>query len=146
MEVANAGELGGTYAGSPLGCRAALAVLDVIEKYDLNERGRVIGEKVIERFNHLAEKYDIIGDVRGLGAMCAMEFVKDKQTKEPNKEIVGTIINEANKRGLITLSAGLYGNVIRVLMPLVITDEQLEEGLDILEESIAAATSALQVQ
>ncbi|MED0675472.1 4-aminobutyrate--2-oxoglutarate transaminase [Aneurinibacillus thermoaerophilus] len=145
MEMSNPGELGGTYSGSPLGCRAALAVLDVIEKYNLNERGRVIGEKVMERFAKLAEKYDIIGDVRGLGAMCAMEFVKDKQTKEPNKEVVGTIVNEANKRGLITLSAGLYGNVLRVLMPLVITDEQLEEGLDILEESIAAATSALQV-
>ncbi|AMA74096.1 4-aminobutyrate aminotransferase [Aneurinibacillus sp. XH2] len=145
MEMSNPGELGGTYSGSPLGCRAALAVLDVIEKYNLNERGRVIGEKVMKRFAKLAEKYDIIGDVRGLGAMCAMEFVKDKQTKEPNKEVVGTIVNEANKRGLITLSAGLYGNVLRVLMPLVITDEQLEEGLDILEESIAAATSALQV-
>lgn len=145
MEAANPGELGGTYAGSPLGCRAALAVLDVIEKNDLNEKGRIIGEKVMERFNRLADKYDIIGDVRGLGAMCAIEFVKDRQTKEPNKEIVGTIVNEANKRGLITLSAGLFGNVLRVLMPLVITDEQLEEGLDIIEEAMEAATSALQV-
>ncbi|GED15033.1 4-aminobutyrate--2-oxoglutarate transaminase [Aneurinibacillus migulanus] len=145
MEAANPGELGGTYAGSPLGCRAALAVLDVIEKNDLSEKGRIIGEKVMERFNRLADKYDIIGDVRGLGAMCAIEFVKDRQTKEPNKEIVGTIVNEANKRGLITLSAGLFGNVLRVLMPLVITDEQLEEGLDIIEEAMEAATSALQV-
>lgn len=145
MEAANPGELGGTYAGSPLGCRAALAVLDMIEKHDLNEKGRIIGEKVMDRFNRLADKYDIIGDVRGLGAMCAIEFVKDRQTKEPNKEIVGTIVNEANKRGLITLSAGLFGNVLRVLMPLVITDEQLEEGLDIIEEAMEAATSALQV-
>jgi 4-aminobutyrate aminotransferase/(S)-3-amino-2-methylpropionate transaminase len=145
MEAANPGELGGTYAGSPLGCRAALAVLDIIEKQNLNEKARIIGEKFKERMGRLAEKYDIIGDVRGLGAMCAVEFVKDRQTKEPNKEVVGTIINEANKRGLITLSAGLYGNVLRILMPLVITDEQLEEGFNILEESLAAATSALQV-
>lgn len=77
--------------------------------------------------------------------MCAMEFVKDRQTKEPNKEVVSKIVEEANKRGLITLSAGLYGNVMRVLMPLVITDEQLEEGLNILEEAIEAAVSALHV-
>lgn len=145
MDAANPGELGGTYAGSPLGCRAALAVLDVIEKQNLNDKASVIGEKVMERFNSLAEKYDCIGDVRGLGAMCAMEFVKDRATKEPNKEIVGKIVDEANKRGLITLSAGLYSNVMRVLMPLVITDEQLEEGLNILEESVEAAVSALHV-
>jgi 4-aminobutyrate aminotransferase / (S)-3-amino-2-methylpropionate transaminase / 5-aminovalerate transaminase len=145
MDVAAPGELGGTYAGSPLGCRAALAVLDVIEKRGLNERAAIIGEKVMERFDQFSRKYDIIGDVRGLGAMCAMEFVKDPVTREPNKEIVASIVNEANKRGLITLSAGLHGNVLRTLMPLVITDEQLEEGLTILEQSIAAATSALQV-
>ncbi|MFT9848730.1 4-aminobutyrate--2-oxoglutarate transaminase [Aneurinibacillus sp. REN35] len=145
MDAANPGELGGTYAGSPLGCRAALAVLDVIEKQNLNDKASVIGEKVMERFNSLAEKYDCIGDVRGLGAMCAMEFVKDRETKEPNKEIVSKIVDEANKRGLITLSAGLYSNVMRVLMPLVITDEQLEEGLNILEESVEAAVSALHV-
>ncbi|WP_035100274.1 4-aminobutyrate--2-oxoglutarate transaminase [Aneurinibacillus terranovensis] len=146
MDTANPGELGGTYAGSPLGCRAALTVLDVIEKEKLNERGESIGKKVIERFTQFAAKYDIIGDVRGLGAMCAMEFIKNKETLEPNKEVVTSIVNEANKRGLITLSAGLYGNVMRVLMPLVITDEQLEEGLNILEESIEAAVSVLQVQ
>jgi 4-aminobutyrate aminotransferase/(S)-3-amino-2-methylpropionate transaminase len=146
MEASNPGELGGTYSGSPLGCRAALAVLDVIEKYNLNDRALEIGEKVMARFARMQEKYDIIGDIRGLGAMCAIEFVKNRQTKEPNKEVVAAIIDENNKRGLITLGAGLYGNVLRVLMPLVITDEQLEEGLNILEDSIAAVTSSLQVQ
>ncbi|MBN6187875.1 4-aminobutyrate--2-oxoglutarate transaminase [Aneurinibacillus sp. BA2021] len=145
MDAANPGELGGTYAGSPLGCRAALAVLDIIEKQNLNEKASLIGQKVMDRFHSLADKYEFIGDVRGLGAMCAMEFVKDRQTKEPNKEVVSKIVEEANKRGLITLSAGLYGNVMRVLMPLVITDEQLEEGLNILEEAIEAAVSALHV-
>jgi 4-aminobutyrate aminotransferase/(S)-3-amino-2-methylpropionate transaminase len=146
MEASNPGELGGTYSGSPLGCRAALAVLDVIEKYNLNDRALEIGEKVMARFARMQEKYDIIGDIRGLGAMCAIEFVKNRQTKEPNKDVVAAIINENNKRGLITLGAGLYGNVLRVLMPLVITDEQLEEGLNIMEDSIAAVTSSLQVQ
>ena len=145
MEEASPGELGGTYAGSPLGCRAALAVLDIIEKQNLNARSNEIGAKVMNRFARLAEKYDIIGDVRGLGSMCALEFVTDRATREPNKDIVGSIVAEANKRGLITLSAGLFGNVLRVLMPLVITDEQLEEGLNILEESIEAAVSALHV-
>ncbi len=144
MNVSNPGELGGTYAGCPLGCRAGLAVLDTMEKLNLNERGTAIGEKVMKRFAQFKEKYEVIGDVRGLGAMCAIEFVKDRVTKEPNKEIVSAIITEANRRGLVLLSAGLYGNVIRVLMPLVITDEQLEEGLDILEEAIVAETSYLQ--
>lgn len=145
MEEASPGELGGTYAGSPLGCRAALAVLDIIEKQDLNTRSVEVGAKVMDHFARLAEKYDIIGDVRGLGSMCALEFVTDRATREPNKDIVSSIVAEANKRGLITLSAGLFGNVLRVLMPLVITDEQLEEGLTILEESIEAAVSALHV-
>ncbi|BAU29683.1 4-aminobutyrate aminotransferase [Aneurinibacillus soli] len=144
MEAANPGELGGTYAGSPLGCRAALAVLDIIEKHDLNKKSNDVGAKVMERFARLAEKYDIIGDVRGLGAMCAIEFVMDRATREPNKDVVTHLVAEANKRGLITLNAGLFGNVLRVLMPLVITDEQLEEGLDIIEESLAVAVSALQ--
>ncbi|MFD2368806.1 4-aminobutyrate--2-oxoglutarate transaminase [Brevibacillus sp. GCM10020057] len=144
MNVANPGELGGTYSGCPLGCRSGLAVLETIEKHGLNERGAAIGQKVMERFHQFKEKFDVVGDVRGLGAMCAIEFVKDRTTKEPNKEIVSAIIQEANSRGLILLSAGLFSNVIRVLMPLVITDEQLEEGLTILEESIVAQTASLQ--
>ncbi|MFE4709096.1 4-aminobutyrate--2-oxoglutarate transaminase [Peribacillus simplex] len=146
MEVSSPGELGGTYAGSPLGCAAALAVLDIIEEEKLNERGEQLGEVVMNRFRKLAEKFDVIGEVRGLGSMCAMEFVKNRETKEPNKDIVNQLIKEANNRGLLLLSAGAFGNVLRVLMPLVITDEQLAEGLDILEESLEAAYSALTVQ
>ncbi|MBO9131151.1 4-aminobutyrate--2-oxoglutarate transaminase [Bacillus sp. 165] len=138
MNAADVGELGGTYAGSPLGCRAALAVLEIIEKEQLNTRAEQLGERVREKMQQIAGRFDQVGDVRGLGAMCAMEIVKDTNSKTPDKETTSRIIKEANKRGLLLLSAGIFGNVIRVLMPLTITDEQLEEGLIILEESIEA--------
>ncbi|PGS50963.1 4-aminobutyrate--2-oxoglutarate transaminase [Bacillus sp. AFS041924] len=138
MEASDSGELGGTYSGSPLGCRAALAVLDIIEEEELNDRAVVIGEKVNEKMRRWAEQFEQIGDIRGIGAMCAMEIVTNKKDKTPDKTTVGKIVKEANNRGLMILSAGIFGNVIRLLMPLTITDEQLEEGLDILRESIEA--------
>lgn len=138
MDAAEVGEIGGTYSGSPLGCRAALTVLDIIESENLNERAQKIGTRATDKMNQLAERFDSIGDVRGLGAMCAMEIVKDRHSKTPDKEAVGKIVKAAGERGLLLLSAGLYGNVIRLLMPLTITDEQLEEGLQILEESFEA--------
>ncbi|KKB33192.1 4-aminobutyrate--2-oxoglutarate transaminase [Bacillus thermotolerans] len=146
MSVSSPGELGGTYSGSPLACAAGLAVLDIIEEEKLNERAEVLGKQVMDRLRQFAEKYEAIGDVRGLGSMCAMELVKDRQTKEPNKELTSFIIEEANKRGLLLMSAGAYGNVLRLLMPIVITDEQAQEGLDILEESLEAAVSRQSVQ
>lgn len=136
MDAADPGELGGTYSGSPLGCRAALAVLDIIEEEQLNERAQIIGEKVKEKLHLLSEKYEQIGEIRGLGAMYAMEIVTNKEEKTPDKEAVAKIVKEANERGLLLLSAGIFGNVIRLLMPLTITGEQLDEGLRILEESI----------
>ncbi|OIK11881.1 4-aminobutyrate--2-oxoglutarate transaminase [Bacillus sp. MUM 116] len=138
MDAAEVGEIGGTYSGSPLGCRAALTVLDIIDSEHLNERAEKLGNRVIEKMELLAERFDCIGDVRGLGAMCAMEIVKDRQLKTPDKETVGKIVKAAGERGLLLLSAGIYSNVIRILMPLTITDEQLEEGLEILEESMEA--------
>jgi 4-aminobutyrate aminotransferase/(S)-3-amino-2-methylpropionate transaminase len=138
MNTAEVGEIGGTYAGSPLGCQAALTVLDIIESEQLNDRAREIGTRVIEKMDLLAERYEGIGDVRGLGAMCAMEIVKDRQSKTPDKEAVGKIVKAAGERGLMLLSAGIYSNVIRLLMPLTITDDQLEEGLLILEEAMEA--------
>ncbi|MCM2531320.1 4-aminobutyrate--2-oxoglutarate transaminase [Neobacillus pocheonensis] len=138
MDSADVGEIGGTYSGSPLGCRAALTVLDIIESENLNDRAVKIGDRVIEKMKLLAERFESIGDVRGLGAMCAMEIVKGKHDKTPDKVAVNKIVKEANERGLLLLSAGLYSNVIRILMPLTITDDQLEEGLQILEESIEA--------
>ena len=145
MDKSDSGELGGTYSGSPLGCKAALAVLDIIEEENLNERAEAIGKTVMDHFSQLAEQFDCIGDIRGLGAMCAMEIVEDKQTKEPSKKLTTKIIKEANERGLLLLSAGVYGNVIRLLMPLVITDELLEEGLSILKHSIDAVYESSKV-
>lgn len=138
MEKANPGELGGTFAGNPLGCRTALTVLDIIKQENLNQRGMEIGKILMERLRHLTDQYDIIGEVRGLGAMCAIEFVISKESKKPNPSIVKSVMGEAYSRGLITLNAGLHGNILRFLMPLVITNEQLREGIEILEESIEA--------
>ena len=138
MSAAQPGEIGGTYAGSPLGCKAALAVLDIIESENLNERAQRIGQQVMEKFQTLSNKFDQVDGIRGLGAMCALEIVKDKVSKTPDKEAVGKIVKEAEKRGLLLLSAGIFGNVIRILVPLTITDDQLDEGLSIIEESMEA--------
>ena len=142
MDQADPGELGGTYSGSPLGCQAALAVLDIIEEEKLNERAEMIGESVMNKFRKLAQRFDCIGDVRGLGAMCAMEIVKDRKTKEPDQALTQAIIAEASRKGLLLLAAGVYSNVIRLLMPIVITDEQLEEGLWILEQALSSVAKA----
>jgi 4-aminobutyrate aminotransferase/(S)-3-amino-2-methylpropionate transaminase len=139
LESGNVGGLGGTYGGNPLSCAAALAVLDVMEQDRLAERGRQVGEKLTARFTSWAARFPEIGDVRGLGAMVAMELVKDRKTKEPAKELAGKIVAEGLKRGLLLLSAGTYGNVIRVLVPLTVEDAVLEEGLDVMEQAIAAA-------
>jgi len=138
MDAPSAGEIGGTYGGSPLGCVAALEVIAIMEAQRLPERAMAIGAIVDERFRKLQTRVEAIGDVRVLGAMNAIELVKNRQTKEPDKELTGLILQEAHKRGVILMSAGLYGNVIRMLSPLVITDEQLHEGLDALEAAILA--------
>ncbi|GAB7387741.1 4-aminobutyrate--2-oxoglutarate transaminase [Bacillaceae bacterium] len=137
MDAPNPGEIGGTYGGSPLGCVAALKVIEMMEEDGLVERANAIGRQIRERFKAMQAKYPVIGDVRGIGAMCALELVKDPETKEPYKELAGQLIQECNRRGLIILGAGIYGNVIRILSPLVITDEQLQEGLDVMEEVLA---------
>lgn len=141
MDVSEPGELGGTYSGSPLGCRAALEVLDIIEKEKLNNRAKILGKEVLNKFECLSNRFEQVDGVRGLGAMCALEIVTDKHTKKPDKETTQKIVGEAINRGLLLLSAGIFGNVIRILMPLTITDEQLEEGLAILEESIEAVVT-----
>ncbi len=133
MDSAAPGEIGGTYGGSPLGCVAALKVIEMIEEEGLVDRSQAIGKTICSRFDRLKAKFPVIGDVRGLGAMCAVELVKDAETKEPNKELTARIVQECYRRGVIVLSAGLYGNVLRFLSPLVITDEQLNEALDVIE-------------
>jgi len=121
-----------------MSCVAGLTVLDVIEEENLVGRAQVIGERMLMCFRAMQEKFALIGDVRGLGAMVAMELVTDRKTKNPAKEATAEIVQLCWKSGLIGLSAGLNGNILRFLPPLVITDEQLEKGLDILEEVIAA--------
>lgn len=136
MESVRGGTIGGTYCGNPIACASALKVIEIMQRDQLDERACGIGKKVMERFLQMKEKYEFVGDIRGLGAMIGMEFVKDKNSKEPYPELVNAVIQEAVKHGLIIESAGIYGNVIRFLAPLVITDVQLEKGLDILEEAI----------
>ncbi|TVX99008.1 4-aminobutyrate--2-oxoglutarate transaminase [Paenibacillus cremeus] len=139
MDAPGVGEIGGTYGGSPLGCVAALKVIEMMEEERLPERAVAIGAAVSGRFVRLQQELGgegPIGDVRTLGAMSAIELVKDSVTKEPDKELTARVLQEAHRRGLIVMSAGLYGNVIRILSPLVITDEQLDEGLDVLEQSL----------
>lgn len=131
-----AGTLGGTYSGNAVACAAALQVIEVIKKDHLCERALAISEKCFVRFNEWKENYPVVGDVRGIGVMLGIEFVKDKVTKEPNKEIVGKLIQECVANGLIIEGAGTYENVIRFLCPLVVTDEQLEAGFAILENAI----------
>jgi len=118
------------------GLWASLAVLDQFEKKNLLRRAEQIGKRVLERFKEFQERHPVVGDVRGLGAMVGMELVKDRKTKEPATALTKQLINRCRERGLLMISAGTYSNIIRPLMPLVITDEQLEKGLSIVEESL----------
>jgi 4-aminobutyrate aminotransferase/(S)-3-amino-2-methylpropionate transaminase len=136
MDHPQVGGLGGTFSGNPVACRAALAVLDQIEKNALLSRAEQIGKKVLERFKKLQDHYPIVGDVRGLGAMVGMELVVDRKTKEPATALTKQLINSCRDKGLLMISAGTYSNIIRPLMPLVITEEQLDQGLLILEEGL----------
>jgi 4-aminobutyrate aminotransferase / (S)-3-amino-2-methylpropionate transaminase / 5-aminovalerate transaminase len=141
MDAPREGALGGTYPGNPVALASAMAVLDRLEGGDLLRRSREVGTMIRERFSSLAERVDLIGEVRGLGAMVAVEFVRDRESKKPAKGEVGEMLKLATKRGVLVLSAGVEANCIRFLAPLVITDEQLEEALDVLEgcvEEVAA--------
>ena len=142
MDVPPPGTLGGTYSGNPVACAAALAVLDLYEQEDYAARSREIGRAVTERFLRLQEKYSLIGEVRGLGGMVAMELVKDRITKEPDSHAASDVLAAAHQRGLVLIKAGMYDNVLRVLVPLCITDEQLKEGLDIFEDAFAIVAEA----
>jgi len=136
FDAVPAGTIGGTYCGNALACASALKVIEVMEKENLCERALEISKKCFQRFGKWKEKFPVIGDVRGIGAMIGIEFVKDKKDKTPAPELVDAIIMESVKNGLILENAGTYGNVIRFLCPLTITDEQLEAGFEILGNSI----------
>ena len=139
MDAAHAGGLGGTYGGNPLSLAAGHAVLDVIESEGLFERAVKVGATMRARLDALAAKLPCIGEVRGVGAMVAFELVKDPKTKEPDAPLTASILAHAEKRGLILLSCGVSANVVRLLSPLTIQDAVLEEGLNILAESVHAA-------
>ena len=136
MEASAPGTIGGTFCGNALACAAALKTIEIMERDDIAGRSCEIGEKVSKRFNEWKEKYPVIGDVRGLGGMIGLEFVKDQKTKEPYPEFSAAVIKGCAQKGLMIEGAGTYGNVIRFLAPLVMTDEQLEAGLDIYESVI----------
>jgi len=142
MDAPAPGGLGGTYAGSPVACAAALAVLDVFAKENLLERSRKLGEHLRSRLAALAAKQPCIAEVRGLGAMVAIELCKNGDVNQPDAELTKRIVQQATRRGLVLLSCGTYGNVIRILVPLTAADALVNEGLDILEASLVAALVA----
>jgi 4-aminobutyrate aminotransferase / (S)-3-amino-2-methylpropionate transaminase / 5-aminovalerate transaminase len=142
MDAPPPGTLGGTYSGNALACAAALAVLDLFEQQDYAARSREIGHAITKRFLQLQQRFSLVGDVRGLGGMAAIELVKDRTTKEPDTHAASDVLAAAHRRGLVLIKAGMYDNVLRILVPLVVTDEQLEQGLDILEDALSAVAEA----
>ena len=130
------GGLGGTFAGNPVSCSAALSVLDILIQDGLLETGVALGKKIASLTDALFERYEIIVEVRGRGPMMAMELVQNRETKEPATTEAKKLVQWCYEKGLVILSCGHHGNVIRTLMPLVITDEQMEQGLAILEEGL----------
>jgi 4-aminobutyrate aminotransferase/(S)-3-amino-2-methylpropionate transaminase len=136
MDKAGPSSIGGTYIGNPVSCAAALATLKYMEEIDINAKGRHVGEIIRKRFEKMKAKHACIGEVRGLGAMIAMEFVKDGDPMKPDAETCAALMNACAKRDLIVITAGTEKNVIRVLCPLVISDALLNKGLDIMEEEL----------
>jgi len=137
MDAPGVGQLGGTFSGNPLACEAALAVFDIIEKENLCARANLLGERFRKRAAKWQAQWELIGDVRGLGAMQALELVRSKTTREPADEETKQVSQYCYEHGLVTITAGSYGNVIRLLMPLVITDAQMDEAMDVLEGALA---------
>jgi 4-aminobutyrate aminotransferase / (S)-3-amino-2-methylpropionate transaminase / 5-aminovalerate transaminase len=136
------GGLGGTFGGNPVACAAAVAVLDEVVTESFQRRARELGERIREALDGIASRVDAVGEVRGLGPMLALELVDDRETKAPASGLAGATVTAARERGLLLLSCGLYGNVIRILVPLVIGDEDLERGLELLEESLVDASAS----
>jgi 4-aminobutyrate aminotransferase/4-aminobutyrate aminotransferase/(S)-3-amino-2-methylpropionate transaminase len=139
MDAAVPGGLGSTYAGSPIACAGALAVLEVVEEEKLCERSVALGERMRQRLNALKPKHACIAEVRGLGAMTAVEFCHDGDPQRPAADIANRLKAAAAQRGLLLLNCGVYGNVLRIMVPLTISDQLLDEGLDILEAALEIA-------
>ncbi len=149
MDTPGSGQLGGTFAGNPAACEAALAVLAMIEKEDLCTRANTLGERFRARAGKWQSRWELVGDVRGLGAMQALELVRSKATRQPADKETTQVARYCYEHGLVTITAGSYSNVIRLLMPLVITNSEMDEALDVLEAALAHVASkkpALAVQ
>jgi 4-aminobutyrate aminotransferase/(S)-3-amino-2-methylpropionate transaminase len=143
MDTPGVGSLGGTFTGNPLSCAAALAAIETIEKEGLLARSISIGNRFEEKARAWQKKWSLVGDIRGLGGMCAIELVRDAESREPADKETKEIAQYCYEHGLITITAGTYGNVIRILVPLVVTDKQFDEGLGIIGaalDSVAAAS------
>ncbi len=144
MDAPGPGSLGGTYSGHPASCAAALAAIETIEKDGLLARSTAIGEHFEKRARGWQKKWPLVGDVRGLGGMCAMELVRNAETREPADAETKEIAKYCYEHGLILITAGTFNNVIRILVPLVVTDEQFNEGLDVLEAALAGVAERKQ--
>jgi 4-aminobutyrate aminotransferase / (S)-3-amino-2-methylpropionate transaminase / 5-aminovalerate transaminase len=138
MDAPGVGGLGSTFAGNPLSCVAALAAIETIEKDGLLKRSTALGRRFEERARGWQKKWALVGDVRGLGGMCAIELVRNAETREPADTETKEVAHYCYEHGLITITAGTYNNVMRILVPLVISDEQLEEGFDVIEAALAS--------
>jgi 4-aminobutyrate aminotransferase/(S)-3-amino-2-methylpropionate transaminase len=144
MDAPGPGGLGGTYAGSPVGCAAGLAVLDVIEEEKLLQRSTELGERIVRRIQAIAQRNDVppIGEIRNLGAMIAFELVKRRGSDEPDPDATKALTQTAHDNGLVLLSCGVYANTIRILVPLTASDAIIDEGLDIVERSLKQVAEA----
>jgi 4-aminobutyrate aminotransferase/(S)-3-amino-2-methylpropionate transaminase len=142
MDSPGLGALGGTYGGNPLACAAALAVIETMERENLPARAEKIGTKFDARASEWKKRWPLIGDVRGLGAMRALELVRPGTNREPAKEETEQVLRYCLEHGLILISAGTYGNVVRLLMPLVTTDEQFDEGLNVMEGALTSVSES----
>jgi 4-aminobutyrate aminotransferase/(S)-3-amino-2-methylpropionate transaminase len=142
MDAVHIGGLGGTFGGNPLSCAAALATLNAVERDGLLERAERIGDQMLARLREMAGRFPLIGEVRGRGAMVAMELVEDRGTRAPAGKATGRVIDECYRQGVIVLKAGTYDNVVRLLPPLTIEDGLLADGLDVLEKALATAEEA----
>ncbi len=145
MDAPGVGGLGGTFGGNPLSCVAALAAIETIEKEGLLVRSMEIGRRFEERARSWQKKWELVGEVRGLGGMCAIELVRDARTKEPADTETKELSKYCYEHGLINITAGTYGNVMRILVPLVVTDAQFDEGMDVLEAGLASVAEKKQL-
>lgn len=136
MDAVTPGTIGGTYCGNPVSCASALKVAEIMEREDYPAKARAIADKCMAKFNEWKDKYEVVGDARGMGSMMGVEFVTDKKSKTPNAELVAKIVNTAAQKGLLMEAAGTYNNVIRFLCPLCVTDAQIDAGLEIYEAAI----------